>query len=46
MSVQLENFTLALREYAGNESLPIAKNWMEAFGQLFLQEKREIVGRV
>ena len=34
MAVQLENFTLALREYADDESLPVAKNWMEAFGQL------------
>ena len=42
MSVQLENFTLALREYAGNESLPVFKNWMEAFGQLkeFLKATR------
>jgi hypothetical protein len=42
MAAQLENFTLALREYAGDESLPMAKNWMEAFGQLkgFLKTTR------
>ena len=31
MAAQLENFTLALREYAGDESLPMAKNWMVCF---------------
>ena len=48
MSVQLENFTLALREYAGDESLPVFKNWMEAFGQLkeFLKATRTGCKRV
>ena len=42
MALQLENFALAIREYAGDESFPIAKNWMEAFGQLkeFLKTSR------
>ena len=31
---QLTNFTLALREFSGNDSWSVPNNWMEAFSQL------------
>ena len=34
LAAQLENFALALREYTTDDSIPVAKNWMEAFSQL------------
>lgn len=34
LAAQLENFALALREYTTDDSIPVAKNWMEAFNQL------------
>ncbi len=34
MASQLENFVSALREYSNDDSWPMPKSWMEAFGQL------------
>lgn len=34
MSLQLENFIFALREYAADAALPTPANWMEAFSML------------
>ena len=48
LSVQLENFSLALREYSADDSWPKTKSWMEAFGQLkaFLKKTKTDKKRV
>ena len=45
LPVQLDNFTLALRECSSDDSWPHPKSWMEAFGQLKTYLKNTKTGK-